>query len=862
MTIPNSAASVTENFLDTATVSLFKDSFTPDPIAQHSLTEWLLGTRNGQWKAQVLAVRKLYGKAKPYKAAKEKLPCFTPCGTFRYRDSVNLLLHNETVHGDVDKLPPEQATAYVDQLRHDPHVVYVFLSPSAHGVKYGVRIDHAVTTNDAYKHAWEVVAAAHLALYGLAWDQSAKDISRLCYVSYDTACYIATDDPLAFPIPPPRPKKRRTTPQYARTPDSDRVRSALDALPNHDEPYEVWRDIGMALHSTGEAWARGLWDDWSSRSEKYAEREQEKAWTHFKADGGITLGTLFDLAKKNGWQDPRGARTQEARHNTARTVPDMTQGQTEQDVSDMQEAFNNEERPPESTPHGNAVRDKDPWPPRQPLPPLLPAVPTLPETMIPAGLRGWIVDAAERMQVPLEYLAIPALVALASVIGRKMGIYPKQQDDWLVIPNLWGAIVGRPGLLKTPALNQALKPLDLLANNAFDAFEKAEAKAKVQRAVLTAKIAGLKDAIKKSARAGSDSSGEEKHLEVLQLELDVLINYVRRFKANDVTVAKLVEILKENPHGILFFRDELAGWLNGLSQAGREGDREFFLETWEGNGSYVMDRIGRGTTYVKGLCLSIVGGIQPGKLAQHVYDASEGAAGDDGLLQRFQLIVWPVPPTTYTNVDHWPIKQERDRAYKLYQGMEALDPADVGATTAQYASIPALRFAADAQALFDAWRTDLENRLRAGDREAPAFEAHLAKYRSLMPSLALIFHLLNKLEGWQGTAVTLEVTRQAAAWGEFLELHARKVYAGILNKDLQAAHAIKARIDEGTITSGQTVRALYRHQWSMLRTPDDVFGGLATLERSGWLRVTMCRSAEGGRPTEVIDLNPTIDAHD
>ena len=38
------------------------------------------------------------------------------------------------------------------------------------------------------------------------------------------------------------------------------------------------------------------------------------------------------------------------------------------------------------------------------------------------------------------------------------------------------------------------------------------------------------------------------------------------------------------------------------------------------------------------------------------------------------------------------------------------------------------------------WRADLENRLHKGDM-APALESHLAKYRKLVPALALINHL-------------------------------------------------------------------------------------------------------------------------
>lgn len=38
-------------------------------------------------------------------------------------------------------------------------------------------------------------------------------------------------------------------------------------------------------------------------------------------------------------------------------------------------------------------------------------------------------------------------------------IYPKQHDDWMVVPNQWGVIIGRPSAIKTPALKQALLPL-------------------------------------------------------------------------------------------------------------------------------------------------------------------------------------------------------------------------------------------------------------------------------------------------------------------------------------------------------------------------------------------------------------------
>ena len=66
------------------------------------------------------------------------------------------------------------------------------------------------------------------------------------------------------------------------------------------------------------------------------------------------------------------------------------------------------------------------------------------------------------MQCPPDFVAVPAMVALGAVIGRKIGVRPERQTDWIEVPNLWGCIVGRPGTMKSPAMSEALKPLHRL----------------------------------------------------------------------------------------------------------------------------------------------------------------------------------------------------------------------------------------------------------------------------------------------------------------------------------------------------------------------------------------------------------------
>jgi hypothetical protein len=61
-------------------------------------------------------------------------------------------------------------------------------------------------------------------------------------------------------------------------------------------------------------------------------------------------------------------------------------------------------------------------------------------------------------------------------------------------------------------------------------------------------------------------------------------------------------------------------WKEHLSRTGQRGS--FYLESWNGTGSFDVDRIGRGSLHVPALCLSILGSIQPGPLSSYVYQAT------------------------------------------------------------------------------------------------------------------------------------------------------------------------------------------------------------------------------------------------
>ena len=99
------------------------------------------------------------------------------------------------------------------------------------------------------------------------------------------------------------------------------------------------------------------------------------------------------------------------------------------------------------------------WPEPKPLPSGLPDVPPFAADLLPVAFRAWVMDVAERMQCPPDFPAVAVMIAAGSLIGRQIAIRPKRHDDWTVVPNLWGASIGRPSLMKSPALHEALMPL-------------------------------------------------------------------------------------------------------------------------------------------------------------------------------------------------------------------------------------------------------------------------------------------------------------------------------------------------------------------------------------------------------------------
>jgi transposase len=212
----------------------------------------------------------------------------------------------------------------------------------------------------------------------------------------------------------------------------------------------------------------------------------------------------------------------------------------------------------------------------------------------------------------------------------------------------------------------------------------------------------------------------------------------RRYLTHDSTYESLGEILASNPHGVLVYRDELVSLLKTLDREEFCAARGFYLSAWNGVNGHTFDRIIRGKTNIEHACISLLGSTQPGRLAEYISRANHGGAGDDGLLQRFGLLVWLDQSGDWREVDCYPDGAAKSAAWDAFTRLDGLTPEAVCTQRDDYDNIPYSRFDDAAQEIFSGWRADFEKRFaKRGDaartrkplgkipQVSPRFGAHL-----------------------------------------------------------------------------------------------------------------------------------------
>ena len=365
-------------------------------------------------------------------------------------------------------------------------------------------------------------------------------------------------------------------------PSYAKVASALDHFsPNDLRDREAWVRVGYAVHSALGEEGRELFLEWARGWTGYnqgIEGETLKQWKSFAkgrsstgaAGPSIGPGTLFWNAKQNGWwwdeeTSAAGEGEEPKRENT--------------------------EPPKERV-----------WPEPIELPNDLPKVDAFNLEFLPDKLAPWVEDISKRLQCPPDYVAVAALTSIGAVVGRRVGIKPQARTDWIEVPNFWGLFIGRPGMLKSPAMGEALKPIHHLEAEAAKANQGSQEQydADVEEYTMRKQVRAtlFKEALKKKA---SDATSDAPKIDDLGPEPKEPAPV--RFRTNDSSYEAIGELLMANPNGILVERDELMALLRHLDSDQQAVARGFYLSGWSGLQPYTFDRITRSSPYRRGVHL-------------------------------------------------------------------------------------------------------------------------------------------------------------------------------------------------------------------------------------------------------------------
>jgi hypothetical protein len=459
------------------------------------------------------------------------------------------------------------------------------------------------------------------------------------------------------------------------------------------------------------------------------------------------------------------------------------------------------------------------------------------------------------MQTPPDFAAVTAMTITASIIGTACAIRPKQRDNWTVIPNLWGACIGRPSVvLKSPSMKE---PLDMLTRLQADAGE--VYKVEMQNYEFDKKLAEIQAKGTEKAMVEAVKNKDSTKLDALRndhMSTETPTETVRRlFKTNETSIQSQTVLQTQNPRGLLTFRDEIMGLLTRWDKKDHEDERAYFLEGWNGDGSYTDFKIGRGLTEAEHICVSFFGGIQPDKLRRYLHQSMNG--GNDGLVQRFQLAVYPDEPKEWQLVDEYPDTEEKTRVYEILKKLADMDFTQYGAEQGEYDKFSYLRFSTEGQEVFNEWLTELQKD-KLSNEENPLMVEHLGKYRSLMPTLALIIHLIGVADGTASGQVSRQAAIQAAAWCDYLEEHARRIYDIVISPEQEAAAGLVEKIKTGKVPNPFTVKDIYGKHWTALQDREAVEAACMVLIDEDWLFLEQVKTGKGRPRLPRYWINPVV----
>jgi hypothetical protein len=204
--------------------------------------------RTGPIKKHIEAIRDEQDDTKR-DALKINTPAITLSGIFKERHALSdFMNHSGLIQVDFDKVssPLEVKT----RLCKDPFTFGCFISPSGTGVKAIVKI---APDRGLHENSFASLARYYYDTYGLEMDRKCRDLSRLCFLSYDPDLYVNEKARLFVSTHGPDSSKPKSSTgtvnqSFNLSDDVEKVITRIEASKTDITiGYDNWLKLGFAL---------------------------------------------------------------------------------------------------------------------------------------------------------------------------------------------------------------------------------------------------------------------------------------------------------------------------------------------------------------------------------------------------------------------------------------------------------------------------------------------------------------------------------------------------------------------------------------------------------------------------------------
>jgi hypothetical protein len=376
--------------------------------------------------------------------------------------------------------------------------------------------------------------------------------------------------------------------------------------------------------------------------------------------------------------------------------------------------------------------------------------PAIPLDVFPAEPRA-ICEALESgLNFPREFTALSMLVAAALAIGNTHVVRVK--NNWNEPPILYGAIVGRPGTVKSHVLTLIFRYFERQDSKWYHEYCKAreEAEEKARQNKLTARN-------NKNAAPPADPEKPVRNAWML----------------GDATPEALNVGHRDNPRSMVLLADELAAWFKNFNRYNSGSEGETWLSIFSGKAIRV-DRKNSEPIFINRPFICVIGTIQPAVLTELAKDGR----GSNGFLERM-LFAYPADLRILPWNDHELDPNVTDRWEVILDRL-----ASLGLDRDEFGNIKPreVSFSTEAYQTLRTWQAECAQRLNDDDNDIAA--GIQSKMQIYAIRLSLVLEALEWACGYsQFLEISLKSVNGALALVEYFRSTTERVYSIINRSD-------------------------------------------------------------------------------